>query len=254
MMRKALFVVLCWTAASARADITSNLIARWQFDENAGTTTADSSGNGNTGTLTNGAAWAAGRLNSCIEFDGTNDRVSTDLDYTGDNVTIAAWIYPHSFGGNNKGRVIDSGQSLFFVDTGGSVTNGISYIANGASTSQVFNSNTIVLNAWQHVCIVYTSSNSTGLLYINGELVSTNTGIPYGSGATNAQIGGRASANDRNFDGLIDEVRIYSRALSAADVAELYAADSPVRSFRPRAMLIGRLLKETPRWPVLLLR
>jgi hypothetical protein len=48
MIRRTLVVSLCWTAASARADITSNLIARWQFDENAGTITADSSGNGNT--------------------------------------------------------------------------------------------------------------------------------------------------------------------------------------------------------------
>src|SRR5205085_1624062 len=53
------------------------LVGAWGFDENTGTTTADQSGTGNNGTLTNGPAWnAAGKFGSAISFDGTNDFVN----------------------------------------------------------------------------------------------------------------------------------------------------------------------------------
>jgi hypothetical protein len=63
-------------SAEASASFTSNLVAYWKFDEGTGTTTADSSGNGNTGILTNGPLWTAGRIGNALYFDGIDDNVT----------------------------------------------------------------------------------------------------------------------------------------------------------------------------------
>ena len=58
------------TAEPAAPPPISGLVAQWKFDENSGANTADSSGNGHTGTLTNGPTWTAGQVNAAVSFDG----------------------------------------------------------------------------------------------------------------------------------------------------------------------------------------
>jgi len=58
---------------------TPNLVGYWNFDEGAGTVVSDSSGNNNTGTLTNGPLWTAGKVGNALNFDGTNDYVSIPI-------------------------------------------------------------------------------------------------------------------------------------------------------------------------------
>ena len=86
-------------SAEASASFTSNLVAYWKFDEGTGTTTADSSGNGNTGTLTNGPLWTAGRIGNALYFDGIDDNVtvpdSNSLDLS-NSFTLSAWVNPAS--------------------------------------------------------------------------------------------------------------------------------------------------------------
>ena len=75
----------------------SNLVAYWKFDEGTGTTAADSSANGNTGTLTNGPSWAAGIAGNALYFDGIDDNVtvmdSNSLDLS-NSFTLSAWVNP----------------------------------------------------------------------------------------------------------------------------------------------------------------
>ena len=86
-------------SAEASASFTSNLVAYWKFDEGAGTTTADSSGNGNTGILTNGPLWTAGRLGKALYFDGIDDNVTvpdSNSLHLSDAFTLSAWVNPAS--------------------------------------------------------------------------------------------------------------------------------------------------------------
>ena len=75
----------------------AGLVLHYKFDETSGTTAADSSGNGNTGTLTNmaGTEWTAGKVGGALDFDGSNDYVDLGnglADNMGD-VTFSSWIY-----------------------------------------------------------------------------------------------------------------------------------------------------------------
>ena len=74
-------------------------MAYWKFDEGSGTSVADSSGNGNTGTLVNGPLWTAGRVGNALFFDGIDDNVtvpdSTSLDLSS-SFTLSAWVNPAS--------------------------------------------------------------------------------------------------------------------------------------------------------------
>ena len=80
----------------ARAEITTGLVGHWNFDEGAGTTASDSSGNGNTGTLTNGPVWTTGKINGALNFDGVDDNVSipwnSSLDLPNNGGVISVWF------------------------------------------------------------------------------------------------------------------------------------------------------------------
>src|SRR3990167_10785875 len=89
------FGILPVSQANAAAP-TNGLIGYWAFEEQSGTTAGDSSGNGNTGTLTNGPTWTTGKVGSgALSFDGVNDGVNlgtpNSLNITG-AVTVSAWI------------------------------------------------------------------------------------------------------------------------------------------------------------------
>src|SRR3990167_8862308 len=76
---------------------TSGLVGYWNFDEGSGATVADSSGNGNNGTLSGGPTWVTGKVGSgALSFDGTNDYInipsSALYDFAGD-FTVSAWVY-----------------------------------------------------------------------------------------------------------------------------------------------------------------
>src|SRR6185312_4650110 len=76
------------------------LVGYWNLDDGSGTTAADSSGNGNTGTLRNGAPWTTGTVGGALQLNGSNQDVrvanSSSLNVTGTELTLAAWIYPTS--------------------------------------------------------------------------------------------------------------------------------------------------------------
>jgi hypothetical protein len=198
--------------------IDSSLVGYWSFDgADMGVTTAtDLSGNGNTGTLNGGVKKVPGINGQALSFDGVDDYVEMSSELVGTGAdSFCAWIYPRSWGtpgyssviSNLKfqANIIDAGDYLEFTSDNNSVKNS-AY-------------NAISLNTWQHVCAV---RDAAGLatIYVNGQVSGTpnqNSGTPT-SGAANLRIGRGAAY----FPGLIDEVRIYNRALSASEVLQLY--------------------------------
>ena len=227
---------------NAYADITTGLAGWWKFDGGtsgsiANNTTldlTDASGNGNNGTASNangtGMAWVPGKIRGAVRFDGVDDYVN--VPHTATQVsaawTVAAWAKP----------LADNNTALWGSDIINKALNGAYFYRNMMFKNLKFESlyctaggistvvsPPVVLNRWYHVAITYDGSDVMAL-YVNGTL-----GAPIAhvgailSGPQPMTIGTRTGAftsNDEFFNGYIDDVRFYTRALDPGDVQELY--------------------------------
>ena len=229
--------------------IASGLVGYWTFDGKNMTnaTATDISGNGNNGTLTGmtaSSSASAGKIGQALTFDAVNDKINIEkpssLNLTG-ALTVSAWIYPRSFGGSSIGRIVDKSNQtsngyIFFVDNS-NVSNGISFGVNSsltASSELLKVGNSITLNKWQHVIVTLTSGR-LATIYVNGVSVGTTTlaNLPVSSSNENFIIGAKSSDDTRNFDGKIDDVRTYSRDLSANEVQSLYKTGQVATAVSP---------------------
>jgi hypothetical protein len=201
-----------------------SLIGLWTLDEGAGTTVVDWSGHGNHGTFAGNPQWAAGKIASALQFDGTDDYVevpdSPSLDIA-DEITIAAWVYREVDSGGWERIISKSDPSLYdfwlqitngdsigggFLDIGGTAHNSLD-LATGIS---------IPLNQWTHLAYVYDGTIAKG--YVDGRLdKSDNIGSFAIRTSTRPLWVGRLQTS-YNFEGLIDEARIYNRALTVEEI------------------------------------
>lgn len=200
----------------------SEAMGAWDFNDNVN----DISGNGNNGTLMGGPAYvpslvfSGGNFGKALSFNGANNYVSTPITsaaYT--SATQEAWIKANA--GNWYGRIVTKGGGRWTVQK--STSNTIKFELSTAGGS-VGNNVTASFQdgAWTHIVTVYDGSQAK--LYINGELKSSYGGV---SGAID-DVGdalsiGADSGSAYPFNGLIDEVRIYSKALSFAEIQKHYA-------------------------------
>ncbi|MEK7560888.1 MAG: LamG-like jellyroll fold domain-containing protein [Patescibacteria group bacterium] len=206
------------------------LVGHWKFDETTGATVAiDSSGNGNHGILTNmdpATVWVPGKIAAALAFDGVDDYVSlgnvAELRRT-DTFSVSAWYNGVE---SNRSPVYASGFEL--VDKGFRIsgyfasTDKRARIAwgNGVIGWPTPSNNPIPENIWTHIVATY---DGTMKLYIDGaQQADEDTGaISYN--ANQATIGANIGSSPQRFNGLIDDVRVYNRALSAEEVQGLYA-------------------------------
>ena len=209
-----LLVSLLLTAAS-RAD--SGLVAAYSFDEGTGTTVADGSGNGNDGTI-DGATWtSAGQFGNGLMFDGTsalvtiNDSASLHLT-TG--MTLEAWVYPTAASAAWHDVVMKGNDNYYLEAT--SIPSGVPAPGGDMIGGPLFGPAALTANAWTHLATTY--DGATLRLYVNGVWVASRAQT--GSMATSTdplQIGGD-DVYGQYFHGIIDEVRVYNVALTAAQI------------------------------------
>jgi len=217
---------------------TSGLRGWWKMNEGTGTTAADSSGNGNTGTLTGGPTWSSGIASNAVVLDGVNDYVNVGDSATLENnatFTFAAWINPDQFFSSRDNYLMHKEKVLRWgflsatsrqptVDIGsGSGNPGWQ----GASTS----STQINSNEWTHLSVTYT--NSTVKFYVNGLLTDSITKT-YTMGSNNKAYS--LSTATQAFDGKLDDVRYYNRALSDSEVSQVYGEQSTNRVYMADAL------------------
>jgi len=211
-------------AATSCVQQASGLISLWGGDNNA----LDLMGSNN-GTLTNGATYATGKVGQAFSFDGVDDYVVTPLVASvTDGVTLNAWVKWGGSNASNARQVImyngnyDSTGYGIFSENSGTIT-----LLIGQGTPAVLTTNAaLVQGTWQHVAAVRAAG--TWIVYLNGQAVSIVSGDPNtapNTPTTNAMVGGSGDAT-LSFKGLIDEVGIYNRALSASEVEAVYNADS----------------------------
>jgi parallel beta-helix repeat protein len=232
---------------------TSDSVLNLNFNEATGTIAHDSSVYGNDGTyygetFNDGTSYsgstptdihnASGVYGKALSFDGSNDyvNVSDSSSLSVSNITITAWIYPLSFGGANLGRIVDKYQSYeFYVanDTGGPEALRLAIFNSTGWGSCDSNSHSISLNARQHVTVTY--DGKTIRFYVNGTLQGSCSAPVLGPlrvSSSNLYIGYNSTkydANTRAFNGTIDEVRIWNRTLSQAEIQAEMNSFLPVK-------------------------
>ena len=204
-----------------------SLVGYWNMDEGIGSVMQDGSGNNNNGTLVNSPAWVTGKFgNATSLFSSQNIQIPYSEKF--DNFTefsISAWIYPTAWGTYNY--IINKGwqsQGAFVLHFASS---GILYFTLRDSTGQKgANSGTrLSLNQWYHVLGTYQRNTTNGVkLYVNAvQHLGSNTLDEALNNNNSIQI----SNTGNPFNGIIDDVRIYNRALSAMEVATLYSQPDP---------------------------
>ena len=198
------------------------LVAAYAFNEASGTTTADISGNNNTGTLTNGPLRAAaGKFGAALSFDGTNDYVlvpnSGSLTLT-TAMTLEAWVNP-AIPLSNWKAILQKETDAYFLTASSDQQNrpasGFTR-STGACCAFTYATAALASNTWTHVAATYDGAQVR--MYINGvQVSSTPTTGSIQSTTTPLRIGGNTYSTEF-FQGLIDEVRIYNRVLTQAEI------------------------------------
>ena len=207
--------------SASRITLALVVIGAWGFDETAGTTATDASGRGNTGTLDGPTRSTAGKFGGALSFDGVNDWVTVPdanvLDLT-TGMTLEAWVRLSAIGSLWRTVMLkEQPNSLIYALYAGD--------GNGRAATDVFTSADLGLSGtaatpvdtWTHLASTY--DGTTLRLYVNGVQAATRavTGTIRASTGV-LRIGGNSTWNDEWFAGLIDEVRVYNRALSAAEI------------------------------------
>ncbi len=233
-LRQMVLLLFILAAAPAHADIVTGLVGWWRFDEMTGTSTRDASGRGNTGTLsgfadpaTSTSGWNAGKFNGALAFDGLNDYITIDLGgITTTQLTQSYWIKKTA--GADIHRLTTVGGALqcgftnatFFVHTASS---------SGSDVNTPFAAFSGSGDGQWHLLVVTrdTASDNKVKVYFDGNLAATGNLVNAANGVMTLGALRIGSATTQSFDGLIDDVRVYKRILSAADMSELLNNGGP---------------------------
>jgi VCBS repeat-containing protein len=206
-------------AVTVNNTVASGLVAAYSFNENSGPSVTDRSGFGHTGTIS-GATWnAQGKYGAALSFDGVNDWVTINdtaaLDLT-TGMTVEAWVLPSTVSGWRTVLLKErTGGLSYGLYTSGDGTRPSGYVA-APSDINVIGATSLSTTSWTHVAMTY--DGVTLRLFVNGSQVTSralSTPITTSTGAL--RIGGN-SVWGEYFQGRIDDVRIYNRALTATEI------------------------------------
>ncbi|UOA10753.1 fibronectin type III domain-containing protein [Methylobacter sp. S3L5C] len=198
------------------------LVAAYGFEEISGTTVADASGNGNHGTIKEAVSIPNGHSGKALKFDGVNDWItindSPSLDISA-GMTLEAWVYP-TVSMNRTMTVImkeQPGQQVYtlYANTDSNQPAVDPWINGG---ERLLAGGTLLpANQWRHLVGTYDGQNE--ILYVNGQQVAIKPQSgPILTSTGALRIGGDSIWSGEFFQGYIDEVRIYNRALTPAEV------------------------------------
>ncbi|MBT7661158.1 hypothetical protein HN604_03700, partial [archaeon] len=209
------------------------LIAHWEFNEGAGTLVADSSSSGYDGAAVN-IGWESSNCyeGACGSFSGVNGQVEIpSFNVAGNEISIAAWINPNSFAIGDarilsKAVGTSGNDHTFMLSTQNSGGTKLRFrLQTGGSTeTHICTDQDLVTGTWQHVAAVY--DGSSVVVYVNGIACILDSGGVQSGSITSADapvwIGNNPPGTpDKTFDGFIDEIVIYDRGLTFAEIAVL---------------------------------
>lgn len=203
------------------------LVGLWHFDEGSGTTACDASGYGNDGTLVNEPAWVDGKIGKALEFDGVDDSVDcgnpASLDNIVDEITFIAYVKPFKADGCIVQKWEWADWTGYHLDISARRKT-LNLIMGYGDKSVLILGTSLAEHLNKFVHIAFTASDSEAIFYVNGQAVSKT--IPrkpiHLRNSKDVRIGGGSGWSGKYFNGVIDEVKIYGRALSAEEIREDY--------------------------------
>jgi len=213
-----LMSIYFFTLSFAFADVNNGLVAFYEFENN----TLDSSGNNNHGTPVGKLNYVKGKFGNAIKFDGEDDLVNIGkIIVSPNNLTFSAWIKKISeFSSWNDIIAGDCGSPLFALKN-----NYVYWGGQCNSPMHAYSAQVDITNNWHHIVATY--DGNTLKLYWDGKVKisqktqgSFNSNIPVGIGGALSHI------NEEFFHGIIDNIRIYNRALTISEVEELFSEKS----------------------------
>ncbi len=236
----------------ARAIVPSTApVLHIKFNESSGSSASDSSGNGHDGALQNGATLTAGKFGNAVSLDGSTQYVSVpsadSLQDSSNGFSVCAWGNLNGFSPADGsvlvakevtavGSASQDPWTLWEIYTKNDALNDATYptfaISNGQQGGSYYmaSGSKIPLNSWFHICGVYDPSDTSVKVFLNGQPngseISNITAIGHNDQPVLIGAFGATDFPDY-FNGKIDDVRIYNRALSAADVAAIYDPSAP---------------------------
>jgi len=205
-------------AAVALLGPASGLEAHWKFDDGAGITATDSAGS-NDGLLLGRPTWTSGIIGGALKLETTTDYVSLSAiaALTADNVTVTTWVKPGDLTGAWNPVLVQhnpsgDGYYLYLVGYAPAFS-----LASGGDSGAAISSQAILMNEWCH--IAGTNDGANLRIYVNGHLKESDSSLGRTGANYRARIGyDSASAY---YNGLIDDMRIYDRALTGHEVAQV---------------------------------
>jgi len=221
---------------------TGELVGHWTFDDQdiSGGQALDKSGNGHHGTI-EGATLLTGRIGEALSFNGNGNHVNIGLNKIGPDIhgasgaTVSAWVRIDSYpGASARERIFSAMMAGGTTGVSLNLFNGGNLEAGGRSVStdsfQTARTSFPELGAWHLVTGIFDYSNDEIKLYIDGTLETsqsvtfTNAAYSQAAPASDDTIGANQFGDDDFIDGVIDDVRIYNKALSAGEIADLFNA------------------------------
>ncbi len=203
------------------------LVAAYGFDETSGTRALDSSGKGNHGTLLNATRSTTAKFGQALSFNGSNSLVTvgdtSSLDLT-NGMTLMAWVRPTDWASSWKSLIVKerSGGLAYALNANSDASKPNNSLRIGSSDQNLSAGNHLPTNAWTHLAATY--DGTTQRLFVNGVQVGSRSPTQTGTinvSANPLRIGGNTVLAGRYFKGLIDEVRVYNRALIQEEIAAI---------------------------------
>jgi len=205
---------------------TPNLVGWWKLDDEKAGMAVDYSGWDHDGTLEGDPQWVEGFQGDALAFDGDGDYVDCgnppDLTIQ-DEITLACWIKVAAFSVTWE-TIIAKGDDSYRMSRGPGDGDAIHFACSGTTGDHLNGSTPVTDDSWHHVAVVYDGVNR--IIYIDGfEDARIGSTGQINVSSYNLTIGENAQQRGRNLTGLVDDARIYNRALTEEEVKQIMRGD-----------------------------
>ena len=227
-------LVLCLFLTIANLSLANvaedGLVAYWPFDEGKGKAAMDVTGNGHDGEFNDDPKWVEGKFGTALEFDGEDDHVIVADDPAfaiAENITLMAWFSPND--SLNSRRLMSKNNSIFVIFDFGD-KNSIDFLVKPNNTFAQSTTTDWKVGEWYH--FAGTFDGKTMKVYVNGKLEGdTANNVPIAPSPLELWIGGDDLGNATDhFPGKIDEVRLYEKTLSEANIQKVMETPQDVQA------------------------
>jgi hypothetical protein len=203
---------------------TAGLVGYWNFDEGSGGIAHDTSGGGHNGPV-NGAAWTAGKINTGLTFNGSSNNVITPAIALGGAFSVSAWVNPSVIPQIGYVRIAETNYaSGFYLGTDTTGTKYKLIVNGGAGVTGTCGygcaEGGTITSGWHLVTATF--DGATARLYVDNAVAGSDTFTAPSNTNLPLYIGISYVGSGYGWNGTIDEVRLYNRALSSAEVSAIY--------------------------------